>query len=459
MKDQIINMRRKLGELASEMAAVAQRITGITSAAEATNDGKGRPLTDEEASQTKALREQFASLRGREDEIKAAIEIAEEAERRQLAHATPAKTSGSGIELGKDHAEERPWGHGDARLGFAEFIQAVHKAEPRVDGRVDPRLRPLAAAGTNEGIGSEGGFLLAPTAVGLIDKMAFDSAELASRCMPIEVSDGSNSVEIDVIDETSRALGSRYGGLQVYHAAEGAEVTAKKPKFRKVTTKLEKIMGLWYVSDEQLEDTAYIASVGAQGFAEEIAFQIDEDIFAGTGAGMALGILNSAALVSIAKETGQDAATIWSQNVRKMLARMPPRSRKRGIWLVHQDVESEMIDMGVLVGVAGQPVYLPAAGYQDAPPARLFNMPVLVNEHSKALGSKGDIVLADLGWYAHVRKAGVKVASSIHVRFVYDESAIRFTTRVNGLPLLSSSITPAQGSNAISPFITLDARE
>lgn len=452
MSDSNINLRRKLGELASELTATEAKIVAIISAAEGANDGKGRPLSEEEAAQTQALRDQYAALQSREENVKASIVLEEKSQQRKLAAAQPILTT-------HDNAEERPWGHGDAKVAFAEFIQAVHKAEPRVQGTVDPRLRPLAAAGSNEGIGSEGGFLLTPTAVGLIDKMAFDSAELAGRCMPVEVGDGSNSVEIDVIDETSRVLGSRWGGIQVYHAAEGADVTAKKPKFRKVSVKLEKIMGLWYVSDEQLEDTAFLASIGAQGFSEELAFQIDEDIFAGTGAGQALGILNSSALVSVTKETGQDAASIWSQNVRKMLARMPPRSRQRGIWLVHPDVESEMIDMGVLVGIAGQPVYLPANGYQDAPPARLFNMPVLVNEHSRALGSKGDIVLADFGWYAHIRKAGIKMASSIHVRFVYDESAFRFTVRVNGLPLLSSSIVPAQGSNAISPFITLDARE
>lgn len=452
MSDTIINLRRKLGELASELTATSSKVAAIISAAEAANDGKGRPLSEEEATQTRALREQYAALEAREENLRAAINMEEQAQRRRLSEATTLLTT-------HDNAEERPWGHGDARLAFAEFMQAVHQAEPRIKGEVDPRLRKLAAAGSNEGIGSEGGFLLAPTVVGLIDKLAFDSAQLAQRCLPIEVGEGSNSAEIDVIDETSRASGSRFGGLQVYHAAEAAQVTASNPKVRKVSVKLEKIMGLWYVTDEQLEDSSVLASIGPVGFAEELAFQVDEDIFAGTGAGQALGILNSGAIVSIAKETGQDASTVWSQNVRKMLARLPARSRARGVWLVHADVESELIDMGVLVGVAGQPVYLPEGGYQGAPPARLFNMPVIVNEHSKALGSKGDIVLADFGWYAHVRKAGVRTADSIHVRFVYDETAFRFTTRVNGLPLLSSSITPAQGSNDISPFVTLDARE
>ena len=41
----------------------------------------------------------------------------------------------------------------------------------------------------------------------------------------------------------------------------------------------------------------------------------------GTGAGQPLGILNSNALVSVAKESGQDAATILAENIEKMYAR------------------------------------------------------------------------------------------------------------------------------------------
>jgi hypothetical protein len=46
----------------------------------------------------------------------------------------------------------------------------------------------------------------------------------------------------------------------------------------------------------------------------------------------------------------------------------------------------------------------------------------------------------------------------MHVRFVYDEMAFRFTYRVNGHPAWKSALTPCKGSNSVSPFVTLETR-
>jgi len=45
------------------------------------------------------------------------------------------------------------------------------------------------------------------------------------------------------------------------------------------------------------------------------------------GAGTPLGILNSTALITVAKETGQGSATVISENVNKMWKRLPAPSR------------------------------------------------------------------------------------------------------------------------------------
>jgi len=445
MREHIISLQRQVAE-------ATERLKGLVAKAE----GENRDLTAEE----KAA---FTKDEGEIKALKARLERAETVEREAAATVVPV-LEGTKVVPAKakapltthERAEDAPWPEGP-RMAFAAFMKAVHLAEPRVADVVDPRLRKLAAS-TNEAVGSEGGFLLESQSVGLIDKLAFDSAQLAQRCFPIEVGEGFNSATVTLIAETSRVTGSRFGGIQLFHAAESATVTETRPKTRKVDVKLEKLLGLWYVSDEEIQDVAHLASIGPQAFAEELAFQVDEDIFAGTGAGQALGIINSPALVSISGETGQPATEIWEANLRKIRARMPSRSRARAIWLVHADVESELMATFINAGVGGQPVFLPPGGYSNAPYGTLFGIPVIVNEHSKALGLKGDIVLADFGWYAHVKKGGTQIAESIHVRFIYDEMAFRFTFRSNGLPLLGAPITAAQGGNDLSPFVTLAAR-
>ena len=56
-----------------------------------------------------------------------------------------------------------------------------------------------------------------------------------------------------------------------------------------------------------------------------------------------------------------------------------------------------------------------------------------------------------------ISKGGVEAASSIHVKFVEDETAFRFVFRVDGQPIWASAVTPFQGSDTVSPFVALAA--
>jgi len=52
----------------------------------------------------------------------------------------------------------------------------------------------------------------------------------------------------------------------------------------------------------------------------------------------------------------------------------------------------------------------------------------------------------------------MQAASSVHVKFIYDEMTFRTTYRVDGQPAWKSPITPFKSSNTLSPFVTLQAR-
>jgi HK97 family phage major capsid protein len=170
-------------------------------------------------------------------------------------------------------------------------------------------------------------------------------------------------------------------------------------------------------------------------------------------------------LVSITKESSQVAATIWGANIVKMWARMPSRSRPTSVWLINQDCEQQLWGLGLLsYGAAATtdviPLYFPAGSLMNQGQyGVLMGRPVLPIEYCQTLGTKGDIFLVDPQQYLLVDKAGgLQTASSIHVRFLQDEQTFRVTYRVDGQPLWSSAVTPANGSNTLSPFISLDTR-
>ena len=79
-------------------------------------------------------------------------------------------------------------------------------------------------------------------------------------------------------------------------------------------------------------------------------------------------------------------------------------------------------------------------------------------EQCSAAGDLGDIILLDPTQYLLIDKGGINAASSIHVRFLYDENVFRFIYRVDGQPIWNKPLTPYKGSATVSPFVTLAKR-
>jgi HK97 family phage major capsid protein len=341
---------------------------------------------------------------------------------------------------------------------FGEQLQAVAKFAKSNGRDVDQRLFEVRALGLNEAIPSEGGFLVQTDFQSELIKRTYETGALARLCRKIRVSAGANGVKLNAIDETSRVAGSRWGGVIGYGLNEAGTKLASKPKFRQIDLYLQKLIGVCYSTDELLQDAAALEDVIMQAFPEEFGFLMDEAILNGTGAGQPLGIRPSPAIVTVNKEAGQAADTVVIENISKMWSRMWAPSRKTAVWLINQDVEPQLDLLSVPAGAFGMPVYMPPGGLSEAPYGRLKGRPVMVIEHCETLGDLGDIVLADFGQYVLADKDDIQTATSIHVQFMTDETTFRFVYRVDGEPVWNAPLTPAKGTNTLSPFVQLQAR-
>ena len=314
------------------------------------------------------------------------------------------------------------------------------------------------AAGQSEGLGTDGGFLVNTDFNTSLMGSVWSSTQVAPLVRRVTLSAGANSIELPTLDESSRADGSRLGGAGAYWTAESNEITASKIKFRNITMKLNKLASIYYASDELLQGGPALASMLSGFYATEIAFQIDDAIINGTGAGQPLGILNSPALVTVAKEAGQTADTLMWENILKMWVRMYPRGRANAVWCTGAGVESQLYQMALAVGTSGMPVFLPGGNASGAPYSTLFGRPIIPVEQLPPLGDKGDIMLVDPSQYVLVDKGGINEASSIGVRFEYAETAFRAVYRVDGAPTWNSAVTQYSGGETVSPFVCLAAR-
>lgn len=353
----------------------------------------------------------------------------------------------------KPEVKPSPNKDNEKRFGsFGEQLMAAYRAAIP-GGKVDERLSTRAASGLNESTPSDGGFLVQQDFVTELLKRTYETGILASRVKKIPISTNANGMKINAIDEDSRANGSRWGGVQTYWEGEADEITASKPKFRQMELSLKKLTGLCYATDELLQDAAALEAVIRQAFAEEFGFKIDDAILSGSGDGEPLGILNSDAVVTVAKEASQtDIITV--ENLIKMWNRLWSRSRANAVWYINQELEPYLYTLKI----GDKPVYIPAGGLSEKPYGTLFGRPVVPIEQCSAAGEVGDIILADIGQYLLIDKGGVKAASSIHVRFIYDENVFRFIYRVDGKPIWTKPLTPYKGSASVSPFVTLAKR-
>lgn len=339
---------------------------------------------------------------------------------------------------------------------LGEQLLAVYQSS--MPGRAtDPRLFAVAS-GMNETVPSDGGFLVQKDFVAGLVQRAYQTGRLINLVRRIPISANANGVKFNVLDETSRVDGSRLGGIQTYWTNEADLKLASRPKFRQMELTLKKLTGLLYATDELLQDAVALENMIGDWFAEEFAFRLDDAILNGTGVGQPLGILNSSALVTVAKESGQGAATVLFQNILNMRVRLWASSRANAVWLVNSDIEPALQTMSMTVGTGGVPVWMPASGISTEGYDTLFGRPVIPIEQLPTLGTKGDILLADMSQYVMIDKGGLQSASSIHVRFIYDETTFRFVYRVDGQPLWSVALTPAHGSLTRSPFVTLETR-
>jgi HK97 family phage major capsid protein len=374
--------------------------------------------------------------------------------------------------------------------GFAQQLQAVARAER--SGYVDPRLTGvfgdfdakgnfLASGGSdgamNEAVPSEGGFLVGADTSERIYQRTYLTGEITRRCQRQPISANSNRLKLRVVDEDSRADGSRMGGVLAFWANEADTFMYTRPKFREIELFLNKLTALVFATDELLADAAALEAWIMNNMPTELSFRVEDSIFNGTGAGQPAGIFNSQAFLAL--NPGGTAnvvnttdvlamwARFWHPGLKNHIASISTENLTAGAagglpaaaWFIDQTVIPQLFGMQMTGSSTGSAVILLYHPPGDNPLygqyGELLGLPVIPTEHNAVLGTVGDIVLADMSQMLLADKGAPEVASSMHVRFVQGEQAFRFTYRVDAQTTWKKPLTPKNGGATLSPFVGL----
>lgn len=424
---------------------------------------QGNELWTDAEKKSKALNraekdEMMKDVRSRDDEIIAQLRDTQELIKRGKTYQEEERQE-IREEAAKDPTPNPPLGRNDFK-SFGEMLQAVACAQSNIiagmfsiqkraelEGKL--RLYQAAASGMSVGTPSDGGYLVRKEWTDDFLTRARQSSVLLPMARRVPIGAESDSLEYPYIDESSRADGSRFGGVRIYWRAEANTVTASQPKIGKGELRLEELMGLAYATERLLRDAPALQAVLTQAFEEEFGFVVDNSILRGSGAGQMLGILNSPVLVSVTR-AADDLDTIVD-----CFEAMPSRLKATAVWLYHAAWFSKFIKLKI----GDTPVFIPPGGISGTPTATILGRPAYEIEQASALAAPGDLMFVNMGQYVYIEKdgEGLRFDSSMHVRFLYDEMAFRWMYRINGQPVQRTAVTRFTGGTTTSPFVTVAA--
>jgi HK97 family phage major capsid protein len=340
------------------------------------------------------------------------------------------------------------------RLPFestADFLAAVahHATEHQLDPRLDMQAGITGMGTTTATVG----FLMPEDQTEDIWQRAYNVGNIMRRCTAQPMSPRSSSLVIPTVSETSRSDGSRFGGMALAWLDEGEPFPEFKLKFDKGLRLFSprKIGGLVAVTDELLADAPALTAFFERASGMEVAFMVESAIVDGDGVGQPLGILQAPATIEVAPEAGQAPGTLQAANFSQMIKRFWMSSFPKAAWLMGVNAYAAILELEAEEGIE-------LIKFVGGVPT-LHGFAVIITEVTNSLGSRGDIILCDLSQYLLVeREAGTHGLSSIHVKFVQDETAFRLRARIEGAPAWSSPVTVKNAPLPVSPFVVLGAR-
>jgi len=322
---------------------------------------------------------------------------------------------------------------------FGDFLRDVHKAGLGSRNAYD-RLK--TAGHLEEGQDSLGGYTVPPDFYKEMLNVALEESIVRPRARVVPCN--SDRITIPTIVDTTHAS-TVFGGFACAWKKEAEAKTVDDVAIGQLSLTMKKLTGFCYTSEELLADSGGLCeTMLRQAFGEAIAYYADDAYINGTGVAQPMGILHAPCLIQTSKETGQAADTLQIENVFGMASRLLPQSHRKAVWLAHPDTLPQWGSLTADMRFIGPGFYI-------------LGKEVIWTEKCQTLGDKGDVYLVDFSKYV-IADGGMSIVSSKDYRFANDQITWRFVLRTDGQPILSSAITPKNGTTTLSPFVVLQER-
>jgi HK97 family phage major capsid protein len=430
-----IPMLKKLRE---RRAALVAEMRGIIETAEK----EDRDLTaeeqtgfDDKKTEKDALDKRIANLEGLEaDETALDAVIPAHSRRSPIGRAGGPEASREFENLGEFmHAVRfRP---SDQRLTFVEGVGAETdenglQAEMRMDND------------------TSGGFMVPTQLRSTIMSVAPQDALVRPRATVIPAGSPPDAgIIMPALDQSGTNPANMFGGMSFNWIEEAGDKPETDADLAGIQLVPHEIAGFVTVTDKLLRNwqaaSAFLENLmrGGVNAAEDYAF------LRGTGVTQPLGVINAGATKWINRANANQASYVDLLN---MVSVLLMRGGQAPVWSAPQ---SALVQFGQMQDPEGH--YIWKANAVDGFAGTLLGYPLRWNNRAPALGSKGDIILADWSYYLIKDGSGPFVAASEHVKFTQNKTVIKIFWNVDGAPWMKAPIKEENGYT-VSPFVGLD---
>lgn len=335
-----------------------------------------------------------------------------------------------------------------------------------------PELTSFAAvsrAMNTTSTGSNGGFILSVELARQIWDKAREVDGPLSRCLFLTTT--KNEFNLPAFDESSRATGSRWGGIRAHW--EGSDYANLTPYLSDPATAIvpfnpERCIVYSQMSNDLLDDAELAESALSYAAHYDIRFSLVDAMINGLGIKRPLGVIKAPATVTVTRAVSADIAVA---DVNSMWSKLYGPCRRNAIWLTNDDTLLKLDATATTAGWLSN-IYLPQGMYGNPYPL-LKGRPVIACEQCPALGQPGDLILGDWSQYGlcarsvdgapDIGMSYLPLASVIEARssdekfFDTDQTAFLWKLRVDGKPMWRKQMTIADGSQTCGPFCILSA--
>lgn len=329
---------------------------------------------------------------------------------------------------------------------WQDYVSALREVVKSKGRKVDPRLQIYKELGSSTG--ASGGFLVPVQQMNNLMSVSAMMSIVRPRATVLDMT--GKSIEMPVLDQTAASTDtpSFFGGIKVNWTEDGATISQSDPKYRDMSLTAYELTGGTTVRNTLLDDAPALASYlgGQLGFPGAIAHAEDYAFLRGNGVGKPLGVINAPATIAVTRTTG---GTVKYDDLANMTGRF---YGSRPVWVASIALKPTLLLMN---GPSGNPSYL-WGNATSGMPETLLGYPIMWTDKLPAIGTKGDILLADFSYYlVGNRLNATSVESSDQELFMQNKTTFRIVHRVGGSPWLSAPIPLMDGSTTLSPFVTI----